>query len=139
MLKCGDTFLAPTTSAGTEHLWIIITEPDAEGKAVAVSITTQRSHSETTVTLNIGEHPFIKHPSVISYKHASIVDVKAVLTAMQRRPQQYVFRSHAPCTPELLEKIRAGMTRTKDAPKAIKQRCMSEWGIGRESATSGSS
>jgi hypothetical protein len=138
MLKRGDTFLAPTTSAGTEHLWIIITEPDAEGKAVAVSITTQRSHSETTVTLNVGEHPFIKHPSVVSYTHARIIDVKAVLAAIQRQPRQYVCRAHAPCTPELLEKIQTGMTRTKDAEKAIKQRCMSEWGLGRESATSGS-
>jgi CTP:molybdopterin cytidylyltransferase MocA len=77
-LKCGDTFLLPKSSSDTEHLWIVITEPDANGQSVCVNITTRQSYSETTVILKAGDHPFVTHESVIFYTDARIVDLLKV-------------------------------------------------------------
>jgi hypothetical protein len=127
MLKCGDTFLAPKSSAEKEHLWVIITDPDAEGKAVGVNITSLRSYSETTLVLDKGDHRFITHPSVVNYGLAQILDIRAVHTAIEKKPKYFVCKSHDPCSPELLKKVQDGMLRSKQAPKDIKQRCASEW------------
>jgi hypothetical protein len=127
MLKCGDTFLAPITSNATEHLWIVITDPDAQGNAVGVNITSQQSHSETTTILMQGDHPFVKHASVINYVDARIINVNAVQAAIDTKPKNFVCTSHTSCTPELLKKVQAGMLITKRAKKGIKQRCAEEW------------
>ncbi|SRR6266481_4113596 len=134
MLKCGDTFLAPITSSGTEHLWIIITDPDADGKAVGVNITTQRTYSETTVILNAGDHPFVAHPSVINYRDARIIDVKAVYTAIRIKPRSFVCKSQESCSADLLKKVQEGMLKSTKAQKAIKLRCASEWEAQQKSA-----
>lgn len=127
MLKPGDTFIAPLTSRAVEHLWIVITTADAEGKAVAVNITTRHSLSETTVVLNDGDHAFVKHSSVINYTDARLIDLKAVEMAIEKQPKNFVCKSHQPCSPALLKKIQDGMRQTKSSKKHIKQRCLAEW------------
>jgi hypothetical protein len=134
MLKPGDTFIAPLTSRAIEHLWIVLTNADAENKAVAVNITTRHSLSETTVVLEDGDHPFVKHPSVINYSDAQLIDLKAVETAIEKQPRHFVCKAHEPCSPELLKKIQDGMRRTKSPKKNIKQRCLDEWNA-KEKAT----
>jgi hypothetical protein len=134
MLKPGDTFIAPLTSKAIEHLWIILTNADAEGKAVAVNITTRHSLSETTVILNAGDHPFVKHPSVINYTDAQLIDLKAVETAIEKQPRNFVCKSHQPCSPDLLKRIQDGMRKTKSVKKHIKQRCLSDWEAKEKSA-----
>lgn len=127
MLKPGDTFIAPTTSRAIEHLWIVISTADQEGKAVAVNVTTRHSLSETTVILENGDHPFVKHSSVINYTDAQLIDLKAVETAIEKQPKNYVCKSHEACSPALLKKIQDGMRKTKSARKHIKQLCLTEW------------
>ena len=60
----------------TEHLWVLITSVDPKsGQALMVNITTRRPHSpDTTTILNVGDHPFIKNPSVVFYADARLVD-----------------------------------------------------------------
>lgn len=127
MLKPGDTFIAPLTSRAIEHLWIVITNADADNKAVAVNVTTQHSLSETTVILKDGDHPFVNHPSVINFTDAQLIDVKAVETAIEKQPKNFICKSHKPCSPELLKRIQDGMRKTKSPKKHIKQRCIAEW------------
>ena len=51
-----------------EHLWAIVTEIDATtNKAICVNVTTQQSYSDTTCILKPGDHPFVKHDSVINF------------------------------------------------------------------------
>lgn len=82
MLSCGDTFLIPKRSDQIEHLWIVITDPDVDGKAVCVNITTRQPYSDTTVILKRGDHPFIRHESVAHYPDARILDLNAVQDAL---------------------------------------------------------
>jgi hypothetical protein len=43
---------------------------------VCVSVTTKRPYSDTTGGLSAGDHPFIKHESVIHYADARILDLQ---------------------------------------------------------------
>ena len=76
MLHCGDTLLMPLlVPQRLPHLWIIITEPGLDERCVIVCVTTLRNDRDQTVTLVPGDHPFIKHPSVILFADAQIARV----------------------------------------------------------------
>ena len=132
-LKCGDTFLAPKTSYAIEHLWIVITHPDKDGKAVCVNVTTKHSYSETTVILRKGDHPFIKHDSVVNYADSQILDLKAIQTAIAAQPKNYICKAHDPCSPKMLADVQDGLLKSKLVKKAIKERCAAEWSAEKKS------
>jgi len=117
-IQPGDTFLLPKSPNATEHLWIVLTGPHGTPpQAVMVNITTQRLHSDTTVVLDRGDHPFVRHPSVVNYADARMVAADALRNAVDSGS----FRSHARCSEELLEKIRAGLLRSPYTPTRIKE------------------
>jgi hypothetical protein len=75
MLTCGDAILMPSPGVSSLHLWIIITDPSKDsGKAIIVSVTTRRAHSDLTLIIKPSDHPWIKHDSVVMYSDASIID-----------------------------------------------------------------
>lgn len=75
MLSCGDTFLIPKSVNAVEHLWIVVTDPDpATFQSVCVNVTTSTGKFEKLVTLLPGDHPFIKHESVVFYADAQMLD-----------------------------------------------------------------
>ena len=122
VLTCGDTFLIPKSSDDTEHLWIVITPPEADtARAVCVNVTTKQSYSETTVILRPADHPFIQHESVIFYKDAQILDLNRVEQALNAGIMNLVCKPHAPCSEELLKRIQAGMLQSKQLKKEVKE------------------
>jgi hypothetical protein len=128
MLGCGATFLLPKSSASTEHLWIVLTEPDATtGKAVCVNVTTRQPFSETTVILQPGEHPFVKHESVVHYADASFLDLKLIDAALSLKTSKFVCVTHQTCSPELLKKVRDGLIKSKFVSAGIKDFCKKAW------------
>jgi hypothetical protein len=57
------------------HLWIVITEVSSEGKFIMVNLTTlDEDIEDTSCILCPGDHPYITHPSVISYKDTKEFD-----------------------------------------------------------------
>ena len=79
MAGLGDTFVLPKPGQETEHLWVLITNPDpVTHEALMVNVTTQRPHSDTTTILNVGDHQFVQKPSVIFYADARAVDTRLV-------------------------------------------------------------
>ena len=88
VLKAGDTVEMRLGHPTIPHLWILVTDPHPESqKSVIVSVTTLRSHSDQTVILRKGDHPYILHDSVISYQDAqefSVVKIQAKLIAAGR-------------------------------------------------------
>ena len=79
-MRCGDTFLMPAPGIGpTPHLWVVITDPDDDdGRCVIVSVTTLRHGVDQTVFLSPGDHPFIRHRSVIYYIDARMVSAQKI-------------------------------------------------------------
>jgi hypothetical protein len=130
-LQCGDTFLLPRSSAETEHLWIVLTEVDASTrKAVCVNVTTRRHHSDLTLILNSGDHPFIKHESVINYQDAREMPIDAVEQALAARTAQFVCVQREPASEDLLKRVRQGLIDSKQTPKGIKAYCRKLWSLG---------
>ncbi len=59
---------------GDRHLWFVLTDPDpATSKVVVAMVVTARGHTDKTVTLVSGDHPFIRHESNVDYGSARMV------------------------------------------------------------------
>ena len=129
MLKAGDTFLMPPKSGVVEHLWIILTAPDAKGEAVCVNVTSD--DVDHTTELLAGDHNFIKHPSVIRYRDAKSMNLQIVESVIQGKisPAGMVCKVHQPCTEALLKRTREGLIKSPHTKKMFKIRCAAEWGI----------
>ncbi len=118
MLNLGDTVMLPKPGQEKEHLWALITAPDPEsGDAIMVNLTTQRPHSDTTTIIQPGVHPFVDRPTVVFYADARIVDVKILEEGLRHGP----VRQHAALSPELLQRIQAGLFVSRFTPQRIKK------------------
>src|SRR5262249_27606257 len=116
MLKCGDTIEMPKPGHSVPHLWILITEPDAaSGEAVMVNVTTLRSHSDTTVLLKRGDHPYIIHDSVVFYADARIVDCRKIDAGVNAG----YFPQLAACSPAVLKTIQEGLLKSPYTPNKV--------------------
>src|SRR5271157_4082219 len=72
MIACGDTFLFAEEDEDKLHLTVVLTEPDRNGKVVTVAVVTRHRRSDAMVPLEVGDHPFIRHPSVMAFVHARV-------------------------------------------------------------------
>jgi len=66
-MKIGDTFIPALPDA---HLWIVLTEPNEEGKVVIVNLTS--GVFDQSCILEPGDHPFVRHTSTIRYQKAML-------------------------------------------------------------------
>jgi hypothetical protein len=64
----GDTF----TLGQGGHLWMVITHPDgADGRFIMVNMTSLRLWTvDRSCILHVGDHPLVRHDSVIAYGDA---------------------------------------------------------------------
>jgi len=115
MLACGDTFLIEDEDGPESHLWIVITPP-SEGEVVIVSVTSSRKKSETLVTLNKGDHPFIEHDSVIAYRYSRIVTTESIETAIRNG----TARRREAVSAKLLKRAQEGLLESDFTPHGIK-------------------
>jgi len=62
-----------TNDLAGPHLWFVLTDPDPKtAHIVIVRVVTTRSHTDKTVVLATGCHPFIKRESNVEYGAARI-------------------------------------------------------------------
>lgn len=128
MLQQGDTFLLPNHANDVEHLWIIVTPVDEEGKAVCVNVTTLRSTSsfvDMTTVLKPGDHPFISQDSVVRYSDASILDINLLERAIDGKEGNLniVCRKLEPCSPQLLKRIKNDILESDYTRRDIQEKC----------------
>ena len=85
-----------------------------------VNLTSFREGVDTTVVLDEGDHSFIRHPTVVFYADARIVEI----SLLERWAALGDNRVHNEiCSDELLDKIRAGLFESKYTPRKIKNYC----------------
>lgn len=71
MLALGDTVLLPKPAQDKPHLWVLVTAVNPQtGHAIIVNFTTERPHSDKTVVIQPGEHPFVDRPTVVFFADA---------------------------------------------------------------------
>lgn len=117
-MRSGDTFIITFDHTGPRpHLWILVTEPAQGEPAVLVSVTTLRHAKDQTVVLQPGDHAWIQHASVVYYADAQVTT--------QERLQAWIDGGLAepndPCSGELLNLIRSGISASEFTPKKVQR------------------
>lgn len=118
-MHCGETFLLfdEENFSGKAHLHIVIAEPNQQGELVLVSVTTRRAKSDTMVCLDVGDHPFITQPSVITYAYSKILTVTklaAMIASGDATPKEKASE-------QLVARAQRGMLETDRAPREVQQ------------------
>lgn len=117
MVEIGITFLSPTPPYSTEHMFIVIAVDNNINEALFVNVTTKKPSSDTSCLLKVGDHPFIKHESVINYadtQKTSIDNLEKAFTAGILKTQQSVSQP-------LLERILRGAKKSDALPEKYKK------------------
>jgi hypothetical protein len=108
-MEAGDTFYLPDESADG-HLWIVISDPRKNANRVLlVSMTSHDVSKEHACLIDAGEHPNVTHKTCISYKPAR----QTALENLDRLRDSGYLKMQPPVSPELLERIRRGVSLSK--------------------------
>jgi mRNA-degrading endonuclease toxin of MazEF toxin-antitoxin module len=74
-LSLGDSFLMPTPGHSFDHLWIVISDPKANGGCfVIVNLTTDVLRAGTECELNPGDHRFVSRKCYVNFADALEID-----------------------------------------------------------------
>jgi hypothetical protein len=85
MASYGDTFLFADDDDEQGHLHVIITQPSKDGQVVTVTVTTRHKKSDAMVPLEIGDHPYIKRPSVFTFAFARVKSLSTIDAVIANR------------------------------------------------------
>lgn len=125
--SAGDTFILTHATGPTPHLWVILWGPEGGAQSfIMVSLSTMKPHSDQTVLIQVGEHPFIQHDTCAVYS-----DVRK--TTAEKLQQIEVSRQLARrdrASPQLLEKLRKGLFASVRTPNAMREIAGSQFGAG---------
>lgn len=118
VVSAGDTFVLRKPGRNSiPHLWVVVTDPDDDGKVVIASLTTRRPHSDDTVILRRGDHLFIRHETVIFYRDAQMPMASDLMNAVHGG----AATMHAPFHLDILTDIQEGLDRSPHTPNHIKE------------------
>jgi hypothetical protein len=115
-MECGDTFIIEDADEEGEHLHVLLTSPSLAGEVVTASISTRRTRSEALVCVHPGEHPFIRHESIVAYKFSAIRTCAAIEAAVRDK----AARPKGKVSPELLKKMQAGLLDSDFTPPGVR-------------------
>lgn len=113
----GDTLLLPPSNTQKEHLYVVVIGSFGDPKkTIIVNLTTKRSTSDTTVFLQSNQHSFIKHPTVVAYSYAQIVETGALITYANSKENS----SHQSFDQNVLSIIQEGILKSDFTPNEVK-------------------
>jgi hypothetical protein len=110
-MKLGDAFtMAVPPRYDTPHLFFVISDPSASnGIYHIVNITTDYIRAGKDCVLNVGDHPWIKGPSYVSFRDAREITPSLDLDSLVGK----LVVMQQPLRPEVLAKIVAAARATK--------------------------
>ena len=128
MPDAGDTFLLTGGRVPAPHLWVILWGPAGPANAyLAVMLTSVKAFSERTCILDVGDHPFIRHPTAVAYREVArwTGERLAQLTAEGvARPRQKMDET-------VLQRTREGFCRSPHLPNAFVEMAVNDFGAER--------
>lgn len=78
----GDTLIIPAPGTSLDsHLWIVLSDPTLDHFVLLVNLTSYRPDKDDACILDVGDHPFIRHPSCVNYakvKHIAVAQLEAI-------------------------------------------------------------
>ncbi len=86
--------------------------------------------ADTTVILEVGDHPFIEKRSVVNYAKAANLDVRTIEVALTAPlVARNNWKKFDGCAPQLLERVQRGLLASKHTKRAIKDQCRKLWSL----------
>ena len=79
MKKCDCFLMAVPPKYNRMHLFVALTNPDAQGKLVAVNATSDVLRAGREFVLKAGDHECITHDSFISFSDAILADEASIV------------------------------------------------------------
>lgn len=119
-MEAGDTFIFVERGIDAHrHLWAVISDPliDVAAPVVIVSFTTYKKGKDGTCILQPGDHPFIKHCTVVNYRGA--VDVSNSGLEGCANNSSLVLQGRL--KPPVLERIREGAAVSPFIPEGCRK------------------
>jgi hypothetical protein len=95
----------------------VLTAPDPNAQVLLINFTTLRSHSDTTVVIQPGEHPFVMHATAVHYADTRLTSATAIEAAVASG----LFRTHRDCSAALLDRLLSGVLASPQTPEKIKR------------------
>lgn len=112
--SCGTTFHL------RGHLWVVVFElPGLPRRIVAVSLTTKREGSDTTVILGPNDHKFIVRPTVVSFADARIFDKDDLVDRIKKK----FFGINDPFEDDMIKQLQNGLISSPFTPGGLKELC----------------
>ena len=113
--SCGTTFHL------RGHLWVVVFElPGLPKRVVAVSLTTKRKGSDTTVILGPNDHKFIIRETVVSFADARIFDRNNLVDRIKKK----FFGINDPFDDDITKRLQEGLILSPFTPRGIKEICV---------------
>lgn len=115
-LPAGSTFLLPIRAEWVDHLWILLTDVDSNGRILMVNLTSAKPHSDRTTVLQVGDHPFITRETIVNYGDAIIAKMQHITRAIDAS----LGEKREDASAGLLKRLREGFLaspRTKNSLK----------------------
>ena len=83
--------------------------------------------ADTTLMLDIGDHPFIEKKSVVLFAKAEKLNVRKIQEVLDKPFATVNWKRFSPCTPELLLRVQQGLVLSKHTKRSIKDHCRQIW------------
>lgn len=106
---------------------IVVTDPDEDGKALVVNITTECG--DCTTVYDRRDHKPLSHSSEVNYAgamFANVLDLEDALDGKVRCGELTMERS-IPCSADFLKRIRAGFLKSCQTHSTFKTFCEKLW------------
>jgi hypothetical protein len=121
-MNAGDTFI----DGLHHHLWIVLSDPAMDqDRLVIVNFTTYTVDEESICIVTKGEHPFVKHKTVVRYRDARVVS-SAILEELRKAKS---ISPHRPCSVGLLKRLRDGAAKAADLLPEVCREVLDEQGL----------
>ncbi len=132
----GNTFLLRAPNQTKWHLNVVVCGPDGNPpKILTVQFNSWTPYGDQTLVLHIGDHPFIKHDTCVSYDLSYLLDVsnldKLEKINQIRNEADRDFRRCENVSDDLLQILREGMSQSDLIPNEILQEFKIRTGISR--------
>jgi hypothetical protein len=123
--RAGSTFILTRATGTSPHLWVVLWGPAGPADAyLIVHLASRKPHSDATVVLRAGEHPFIQHETCAVFSDARRTTAEKLGQAAVSRQ----LHPRADASPEMLEKLRAALFLSARTPHAIRDLAVREFG-----------
>lgn len=101
----------PSHDLSRKHLFVVLNDPPgAPHQVVLVGICSiGTAPYDNTLTLDVGDHEFIRHPSYVDYRNTRLEFVSVI----ERRLAEGQFVSKLPVSDELFDRIVSGLRKSK--------------------------